>query len=53
MSISGGRGRGRGSYPTDASRGRFGGRSSGRGYYQDTSDYTRPRGDSYVQYGSR
>ncbi|CAL5193845.1 unnamed protein product [Lathyrus oleraceus] len=48
-----GRGRGRGSYPTDAPRGRFGGRSSGRGYYQDTSDYTRPRGDSYVQYGSR
>lgn len=48
-----GRGRGRGSYPTDAPRGRFGGRSSGRGYYQDTSDYSRPRGDGYLQRGSR
>lgn len=50
-----GRGRGRGGYPTDAPRGRFGGRSSGRGYYQDTSDYTRSsgRGDGYLQRGSR
>ncbi|XP_004493824.1 nuclear transport factor 2-like [Cicer arietinum] len=48
-----GRGRGRGGYQTDAPRGRFGGRSSGRGNFQDTSDYTRPRGDGYLQRGSR
>ncbi|KAK7245319.1 hypothetical protein RIF29_40158 [Crotalaria pallida] len=48
-----GRGRGRGSYHTDAPRGRLGGRSSGRGGTQDTSDYSRPRGDGYSQRGSR
>ncbi|KAL2953223.1 hypothetical protein AAZX31_19G154200 [Glycine max] len=47
------RGRGRGSYQADAPRGRFGGRSMGRGGYQDGSDYTRLRGDGYLQRGSR
>ncbi|XP_061343419.1 nuclear transport factor 2 isoform X2 [Gastrolobium bilobum] len=47
------RGRGRGSYQTDAPRGRFGARSLGRGNNQDTSDYTRLRGDGYPQRGSR
>ncbi|KAK7284154.1 hypothetical protein RJT34_18895 [Clitoria ternatea] len=45
------RGRGRGSYQTDAPRGRFGARSGGRG--QDSADYTRLRGDGYLQRGSR
>ncbi|KAL5135176.1 putative G3BP-like protein [Glycine soja] len=48
-----GRGRGRGSYQADAPRGRFGGRSMGRGGNQDSSDYTRLRGDGYLQRGSR
>lgn len=48
----GGRG-GRGSYQMDAPRGRFGGRSLGRGGYQDAGDYNRPRGDGYLQRGSR
>lgn len=47
------RGRGRGNYPTDAPRGRFGARSMGRGSNQDSSDYTRLRGDGYFQRGSR
>ncbi|KAK7267446.1 hypothetical protein RIF29_20120 [Crotalaria pallida] len=47
------RGRGRSSYQTDAPRGRFGARSSGRGNYQDAADYNRPRGDGYPQRGSR
>ncbi|XP_028765541.1 putative G3BP-like protein [Neltuma alba] len=47
------RGRGRGSYQTDAPRGRFGGRNSGRGSFQDAGDYSRPRGDGYLQRGSR
>ena len=47
------RGRGRGSYQADAPRGRFGGRSMGRGGNQDSSDYTRLRGDGYLQRGSR
>ncbi|RYR52952.1 hypothetical protein Ahy_A06g027802 isoform B [Arachis hypogaea] len=38
------RGRGRGSYQTDAPRGRFGGRGPGRGNTQDASEYTRLRG---------
>ncbi|KAF7804599.1 putative G3BP-like protein isoform X1 [Senna tora] len=50
----GGRGgRGRGSYQTDAPRGRLGGRSLGRGGYQDAGDYNRPRGEGYLQRGSR
>lgn len=47
------RGRGRGNYQTDAPRGRFGARSMGRGGNQDSSDYTRLRGDGYFQRGSR
>lgn len=39
-----GRGRGRGSYQQEAPRGRFGGRTSGRGIYQDSGDY-RSRGN--------
>lgn len=44
-----GRGRGRGSYPTDASRGRFGARSYGRGgaYDGNDRDYSRSRGNGY------
>ncbi|KAM7496145.1 hypothetical protein LguiA_020559 [Lonicera macranthoides] len=41
--IGGRRGRGRGSYQ-EAPRGRFGGRTSGRGIYQDSGDY-RSRGN--------
>ncbi|KAB2606488.1 2-methyl-6-phytylbenzoquinone methyltransferase [Pyrus ussuriensis x Pyrus communis] len=44
------RGRGRGGYQTDATRGHFGGRSSGRGSYQD-GDYNRPRGNGFHQRG--
>ncbi|KAK4273009.1 hypothetical protein QN277_021485 [Acacia crassicarpa] len=47
------RGRGRGSYQTDAPRGRFGGRNPGRGGFHDAGDYSRPRGDGYLQRGSR
>lgn len=51
--IRGGRGRGgRGSYPSDAPRGRFGSRSLGRGNYQDSGDY-RPRGNGFQTRGSR
>ncbi|VVB07177.1 unnamed protein product [Arabis nemorensis] len=42
-------GRGRGGYPTEAPRGRFGPRVSGRGN-QDGSDY-RPRGNGYYRGG--
>lgn len=42
----GGRGRGRGSYQTEASRGRFGARGVG-------GDYNRPRGTGYQQRGSQ
>ncbi|EOA13372.1 hypothetical protein CARUB_v10026409mg [Capsella rubella] len=42
-------GRGRGGYPTEATRGRFGARGSGRGN-QDGSDY-RPRGNGYYRGG--
>ncbi|XP_010542905.1 PREDICTED: putative G3BP-like protein [Tarenaya hassleriana] len=45
------RGRGRVGYPTEAPRGRFGTRASGRGIHQDSGDY-RPRGNSYYR-GSR
>ncbi|PRQ25716.1 putative nucleotide-binding alpha-beta plait domain, nuclear transport factor 2, NTF2-like protein [Rosa chinensis] len=48
-----GRGRGRSSYPIDATRGRFGGRSSGRGSYQDSGDYNRGRGNGFYQRGTR
>ncbi|KAF2314048.1 hypothetical protein GH714_021735 [Hevea brasiliensis] len=40
-----GRGRGRGNYPTDAPRGRFGGRSFDRG----DRDYSRSRGNGYYR----
>ncbi|KAK2999911.1 hypothetical protein RJ639_022838 [Escallonia herrerae] len=44
--LRGGRsGRGRGSYPHEASRGRFGGRTSGRGSNQDGGDSYRLRGN--------
>uniref|UniRef100_A0A1J3DG56 Putative G3BP-like protein n=1 Tax=Noccaea caerulescens TaxID=107243 RepID=A0A1J3DG56_NOCCA len=44
-----GGGRGRGGYPTEAPRGRFGSRVSGRGN-QDGGDY-RPRGNGYYRGG--
>ncbi|KAA3485353.1 nxt3 [Gossypium australe] len=46
-----GRGRGRGSYPTDASRGRFGARSYGRGgaYNGNDRDHSRSRGNGYYR----
>ncbi|BAU03630.1 nuclear transport factor 2 isoform X1 [Vigna umbellata] len=47
------RGRGRGSYQADAPRGRFGARNMGRGSNLDNSDYSRPRGDGYLQRSSR
>ncbi|KAF5738991.1 putative Ras-GTPase-activating protein-binding protein [Tripterygium wilfordii] len=46
------RGRGRGSYQTEALRGRFGGRL-GRGSNQDVGDYSRLRGNGFPQRGSR
>ncbi|XVF81061.1 hypothetical protein PTKIN_Ptkin15bG0126200 [Pterospermum kingtungense] len=46
------RGRGRGSYPPESSRGRFGSRSSGRGNNQEYGDYT-SRGNGFYQRGSR
>lgn len=48
-----GRGRGRGSYQADAPRGRFGARNMGRGSNLDNSDYSRLRGDGYLQRSSR
>ncbi|XP_059431886.1 nuclear transport factor 2 isoform X2 [Corylus avellana] len=55
ISYRGGRrgGRGRGSYQTEAPRGRFGGRSLGRGSNQDSGDYSRIRGNDFYQRGSR
>ncbi|KAF8388288.1 hypothetical protein HHK36_026954 [Tetracentron sinense] len=49
------RGRGRGSYQTEAPRGRFGARSFDRGSSQDGGDrdYHRPRGNGFHQQGSR
>ncbi|KAK7378509.1 hypothetical protein VNO80_03951 [Phaseolus coccineus] len=47
------RGRGRGSYQADAPRGRFGARNMGRGSNLENSDYSRLRGDGYVQRSSR
>ncbi|XVF38540.1 hypothetical protein REPUB_Repub20aG0110600 [Reevesia pubescens] len=46
-----GRGRGRGSYPTEALRGRFGARNYGRGGAYDGSerDYTRSRGNGFYR----
>ncbi|KAH9764057.1 hypothetical protein KPL70_001392 [Citrus sinensis] len=46
-----GRGRGRGSYLTDAPRGRFGSRSYGRGggYDGGDRDYNRPRGNGFYR----
>ncbi|XP_062148385.1 nuclear transport factor 2 isoform X2 [Alnus glutinosa] len=46
-------GRGRGSYQTEAPRGRFGARSLGRGSSQDSGDYNRVRGNDFYQRGSR
>ncbi|XVF21508.1 hypothetical protein REPUB_Repub12eG0096000 [Reevesia pubescens] len=46
------RGRGRGSYPPEASRGRFGSRNLGRGNNQESGDY-RSRGNDFYQRGSR
>ncbi|GMJ02009.1 hypothetical protein like AT5G43960 [Hibiscus trionum] len=50
-SRGGRRGRGRGSYPMEASRGRFGGRSYGRGgtYDGNNQDYTRSRGNGFYR----
>ncbi|TYI92302.1 hypothetical protein E1A91_D02G059500v1 [Gossypium mustelinum] len=50
-SRGGRRGRGRGSYPTDASRGRFGARSYGRGgaYDGNDRDHSRSRGNGYYR----
>ncbi|PON44372.1 Splicing factor-like protein [Parasponia andersonii] len=52
ISRGGRRGRGRGGYQTDSTRGRFGGRSLGRGGNQD-SDYNRLRGNGFHHRGSR
>ncbi|XP_021279800.1 putative G3BP-like protein isoform X4 [Herrania umbratica] len=46
------RGRGRGGYQPEASRGRFGSRSLGRGNNQESGDY-RSRGNGFYQRGSR
>ncbi|KAK6239014.1 hypothetical protein QUC31_004483 [Theobroma cacao] len=46
------RGRGRGIYQPEASRGRFGSRSLGRGTNQESGDY-RSRGNGFYQRGSR
>ncbi|XP_039005697.1 nuclear transport factor 2-like [Hibiscus syriacus] len=46
------RGRGRGSYPPESSRGRIGSRSLGRGNDQESGDY-RPRSNGFYQRGSR
>ncbi|XVE77980.1 hypothetical protein DITRI_Ditri13aG0107500 [Diplodiscus trichospermus] len=46
------RGRGRGGYPAEASRGRFGSRSLGRGNNLESGDY-RSRGNGFYQRGSR
>ncbi|OWM77039.1 hypothetical protein CDL15_Pgr002679 [Punica granatum] len=44
------RGRGRGGYPTEAQRGRFGAQSLSRGSNLDSTDYSRSRGNgSYVR----
>ncbi|KAL5990336.1 hypothetical protein ACLOJK_011234 [Asimina triloba] len=51
-----GRGRGRGSYQSESSRGRFSGRTLGRGNGQDGSDRdysSRPRGNGFHQRGLR
>ncbi|PIA36218.1 hypothetical protein AQUCO_03400259v1 [Aquilegia coerulea] len=49
----GSRGRGRGSYSTDASRGRFGTRNFGRGSADGADkDYSRPRGNGYHRRGA-
>jgi len=55
MSQTGGRGRGRGGYPTDAPRGGFSSRSSGRGgsYDGGDRDYNRPKGNGYYRPGPR
>lgn len=55
MSQTGGRGRGRVGYPTDAPRGRFSSRSFGRGGNYDgvDRDYNRPRGNGYHKPGPR
>uniref|UniRef100_A0A5B6ZLU3 G3BP-like protein n=1 Tax=Davidia involucrata TaxID=16924 RepID=A0A5B6ZLU3_DAVIN len=54
-SRGGRRGRGRGSYQTEAPRGRFGARSFGRGSGQDGGDrdYNRPRGNGFFRQGPR
>ncbi|KAK8694051.1 hypothetical protein V6N13_071613 [Hibiscus sabdariffa] len=46
------RGRGRGSYPAESSRGRIGSRSLGRGNDQESGDY-RSRSNGFYQRGSR
>lgn len=53
MKCGPGRGRGRGSYQTEAPKGRFGGRSLGRGSNQDSGEYNRLRGNDFYQRGSR
>jgi hypothetical protein len=53
LSSPGRGGRGRGSYQTEAPRGRFGARSLGRGSSQDSGDYNRVRGNDFYQRGSR
>lgn len=53
--LTGGRGRGRISYPMEGGRGRFGGRNFGRGNGLDTNDreYNRPRGNGFYRQGPR
>ncbi|XP_059660166.1 nuclear transport factor 2 isoform X2 [Cornus florida] len=46
-SRGGRRGRGRGSYQSEAVKGRSGGRNLGRGRNQDGGDYYRPRGNGF------
>ncbi|KAL5562005.1 hypothetical protein UlMin_031752 [Ulmus minor] len=54
VSRGGRRGRGRGSYSTESTRGRgYGGRGSGRGSNLDSGDYNRMRGNGFHQRGSR
>ncbi|XP_057964056.1 nuclear transport factor 2 [Malania oleifera] len=52
-SRGGRRGRGRGGYQSEATRGRFSARGSGRGSNHDGGDYSRPRGNGFYQRGSR
>lgn len=52
---TGGRGRGRSSYQSEAQRGRFGPRSYGRGSGQDGSEreYSKPKGNGFYRPSTR